>query len=878
MVTSPGQAPSPALDTVLAHLKGVRTSLHGWKACCPAHADREPSLSIGLGEQGQVLLKCFAGCPVERITEAMGLTVTDLFADGATTTERASSNGPHHTALTLLDLALEKQLPWKFLFHLGVMEHHPSGGLQIPYHLADGTLAPRTRIRTALKARQGSRWSTGEGKIVPYGLERLDEARKSGELVLVEGESDCWTLWYQGFPALGLPGAKMAGILEESALAGISQVYIVQEPDAAGTTFVRAIADRLKGWLWQGKAAVIHLPGAKDPNDLYQQDRKGFRAAFQQALDHAEPLLFHQLQPVSPPGGAQPKVFSLQELLSWELPPVRWAIQEILPEGLTLLAGKPKLGKSWLALSAALSIAAGSVALGTQPVTQGDVLYLALEDNARRLQARTRQLLASMSSVPCSIDFALDWPRLGEGGLASLEDYLKEHPQVRLVVIDTWARVAPSSGEHRSSQYEGDYEALIPLKRLADTNRVSILAVHHLRKTGSSDVLDEITGSIGMTGAVDGTLILKRERGQTEATLFVTGRDIEHEQQLAMNFDAATALWSVIGNADEVGRTKVRQEILDLLHEQSQGMSPREIAESLTKNYHTTRSLLRKMEENGEVARLHGAYLALSTERSQGHMQQQPSFHRSGTKEQAEHHQTTGHAPSHGDKSTDLDGTGQSGKSDAIDYTDYTDYTDYGNDMFTDSSTKKHTHDETADLQESVKSTTLCKHAVPLQEDRHQQETAVINVINRNQCNQVPISVPQVDVQDRLPCAADQTARAEQRETHPQRNYCPHHPRAQLVRFDPTGQAWCDRLDCWDCYRLMKIGEALSYPHLTERGGKQLIEQGIAGWASFVLTQRAFAITWATQEAFVQCRVLGIKEPELSGEVTHLNEAQPLPP
>ena len=114
---------------------------------------------------------------------------------------------------------------------------------------------------------------------------------------------------------------------------------------------------------------------------------------------------------------ATPSIFSLRDLLSWELPPVRWAVPEILPEGLTLLAGKPKLGKSWLALSLALSIAAGGVALGKQPVAQGDVLYLALEENARRLQARARQLLASMTEVPAGMEFALDWPRLAEGGL-----------------------------------------------------------------------------------------------------------------------------------------------------------------------------------------------------------------------------------------------------------------------------------------------------------------------------------------------------------------------------------------------------------------------------------------------------------------------------
>src|SRR5205807_3358146 len=135
--------------------------------------------------------------------------------------------------------------------------------------------------------------------------------------------------------------------------------------------------------------------------------------AFQHALDQAEPLSSHSPHSaLSPPQQGQPAIFSLPDLLSWELLPVRWTIPEILPEGLTLLAGKPKLGKSWLALSVALAVAAGGFALGKQPVTQGGVLYLALEDNERRLQSRARQLLASMTSVPGGMEFALSWPRL----------------------------------------------------------------------------------------------------------------------------------------------------------------------------------------------------------------------------------------------------------------------------------------------------------------------------------------------------------------------------------------------------------------------------------------------------------------------------------
>ena len=125
------------------------------------------------------------------------------------------------------------------------------------------------------------------------------------------------------------------------------------------------------------------------------------------------------------------------------------------------------------------------------------------------------------------------------------------------------------------------------------------------------DVLDKMTASIGLTGVVDGALILKRERGQHEATLFVTGRDIEQEQQFALRFDPLTDVWTPMGNAEEVRRQRERQEILDLLSEQLPGgMRARQMAESLDKNCHTPRCLLRKMEATGEISHVNNHYLA----------------------------------------------------------------------------------------------------------------------------------------------------------------------------------------------------------------------------------------------------------------------------
>ena len=790
--------------------------------------------------------------------------MTDLSPDSASAPDEQSAppGKTCHSTLTLVDLAMEKQLPWKFLFSLGVMEH-PSGGLQIPYHLPDGTQAPRHRIRTALVAKEGSRWSKGEGTIVPYGLDRLEEARKAGFLVLVEGESDCWTLWYHGIPALGLPGAEMARTLEESMLTGIDRLYLMQEPDAGGTAFVNQITRKLEGWQWPGQAFVLRLEGAKDPNELHKHNRQGFRSAFQRALDQAEPLSSHSPHSaLSPSKQGQPSIFSLPDLLSWELPPVRWIIPEILPEGLTLLAGKPKLGKSWLALSVALSIAAGGVALGAQPVAKGDVLYLALEDNARRLQSRARRLLESMTETPSNLEFALDWSRLGEGGLAYLEEYLKAHPDLRLVVIDTWARVAPPSGERRCSQYEGDYESLTPLKRLADTYHVSILAVHHLRKTGSSDVLDEIIGSTGVTGAVDGTLILKRDRGQTDATLFVTGRDVEREQQLALSFDATTALWTLVGNAEELCCTRARQEILDLLREQGpDGMSAREIAATLPKNYHTTRSLLRKMKDAGEVRHADGRYLAVSVESR--HNSQWPPLQGNNNKEQQKQQQPTDSAASDDGDDSDDDDDG-----------------DDAHDMSHDSFTERCSCSEGTNMDHVQESISVREDVDERQQEHDQREHTDIlhnQRHHRHHRHQTYEPTSAENVQGASSDGTDNIAREEQAEAFLRRNRCPHHPHAQLVRFDPAGQAWCDKLDCWDCFRLMKIGEALEYRCLTDPCGKVVIEQGMAAWSDYVLTQRAFLVVVATEQAIVLCKAMGIEVPDVSGEVKHLVEVRPAP-
>jgi RecA-family ATPase len=155
-------------------------------------------------------------------------------------------------------------------------------------------------------------------------------------------------------------------------------------------------------------------------------------------------MLPDRADPNEPRGVKQPTILRLDELMSRDFPPTRWAVPGILPEGLSLLAGKPKLGKSFLALNLGITIAAGGKALGSVAVDSGDVLYLALEDRYRRLQDRARKILDGLGCIASArLHLACEWPRMTQDGLGFIEDWIEKQSGAKLVVIDVWARFRP---------------------------------------------------------------------------------------------------------------------------------------------------------------------------------------------------------------------------------------------------------------------------------------------------------------------------------------------------------------------------------------------------------------------------------------------------
>jgi AAA domain-containing protein len=311
-------------------------------------------------------------------------------------------------------------------------------------------------------------------------------------------------------------------------------------------------------------------------------------------------------------GAAGVTLTSAADLVAREFKEPKWAVPQIVAEGMTILAGKPKTGKSWLALDFAVAAAGGYPALGNIDCQQGDVLLLALEDNLRRLNQRLKAVLQGQPA-PAALTIATEWRRADAGGLDDLLDWLRAHHKTaRLVVIDTLQMIR---GQRSKSEgvYADDYAAIGGLKALADRSNVPFLAVHHLRKEAAGDPLESVSGTSGITGSADTILVLKREPKDTFGLLYVRGRDVP-EAEIAMQFDEATGKWLRLTGADDFRRSKERRAIIRALIDAGEPMSPADIAAAIgmprSKSVNI-RMLLKKMREAGDVTlHLDGQYTA----------------------------------------------------------------------------------------------------------------------------------------------------------------------------------------------------------------------------------------------------------------------------
>ena len=310
----------------------------------------------------------------------------------------------------------------------------------------------------------------------------------------------------------------------------------------------------------------------------------------------------------TPTPTAAPEVHTVSQLLAMELRDPQWAIPGLLCEGLNILGGKPKLGKSWCALNLCLTIAAGGMALGSTQTLAGDVLYLSLEDRLRRVKSRAIKIGAShlAPEAGARLHIAVEWPRADAGGLEHIERWIEGARSPRLIVIDVWTMFRPRKKTGRN-EYDQDHEHASLLKKVADKHSVSMLVIHHCKKAAADDVFDEISGTLGFAGAADGLLVLSRARNEDEAILSVTGRDVD-EQKLALRFNRDNCTWTNMGDAEEREGGELERIICETMAAAAEPLYPSEVAGRCGKPPASIKTTMWRMAARGGLRKCGSKY------------------------------------------------------------------------------------------------------------------------------------------------------------------------------------------------------------------------------------------------------------------------------
>ena len=263
------------------------------------------------------------------------------------------------------------------------------------------------------------------------------------------------------------------------------------------------------------------------------------------------------------------KTVSMTELYDTVYPPRTLLVDGLLYTGTYLFVGAPKIGKSFFMAQLGYHIATG-LDLWNYPVHAGTVLYLALEDSYARLQKR----LSMMFGVEGTdrLYFATQSKSLGFGLDQQMREFIQNHPDTKLIIIDTLQKVREVDGDRYS--YANDYEIVAHLKQFSDEHSICLLIVHHTRKMESDDSFEMISGTNGLLGAADGAFILqKKKRTDVAAVLNVVGRD-QQDQELTLEFDHEHCIWRFVKAETELWKTPP-----DPLLEMVAGLVDKDVAE-----------------------------------------------------------------------------------------------------------------------------------------------------------------------------------------------------------------------------------------------------------------------------------------------------------
>ncbi len=309
----------------------------------------------------------------------------------------------------------------------------------------------------------------------------------------------------------------------------LAQLMEITPTAANCLEYARRVAEDARTRRIKALAAQIQCDASSTPSELLERIQKEAERLAEKQPDR--------------PGFI---IISALELQKADLPPIQFLIEGILPVGTSLITAAPKIGKSWMVLDLGLCIAAGKPFM-EHPTHQCGVLYLALEDSLSRLQERMNSILKG-EAAPKQFYFVTEAPKLDNGLLDMLEGYFRKHPDIKLVIIDTLQKIR-GQALPRESAYAQDYREMETLKAFFDKRGISSKFVHHVRKMGDdNDPFNMISGTNGIMGAADTAWVITKKRLDQEATLHITGRDVEQSDTI-ITFDRGDHRWKPVGPA-----------------------------------------------------------------------------------------------------------------------------------------------------------------------------------------------------------------------------------------------------------------------------------------------------------------------------------------
>lgn len=525
------------METVLARLPGAKKSGKGWVARCPAHEDKTPSLAVGESDQGKVLLKCHAGCTFEAITGALGMTQGDLFPKAGNTLpppKRPQDNGQVFSRAKDALIALEKTLGRRSAYWT---YHNAQGkpvGLIARWDLPSGkTIRPLCRD-------QSGKWCIG-AMPEPRPLFNLPAILKTlGTIVIVEGEKCALAAESLGLVATtSAGGSQAASKTDWTPLAG-REVIILPDNDKAGWKYANDVATIMASLKPSAMVKLVELPGLPTGGDIVEW-LEGFGDAAEPETIRGEFLALVEKAPlwVPPlrelpepkervPGGMEPDLVNLAEVEPEEVP---WLWPGRIPLGrITVLAGRPGCGKSFLTMDIAARLSTGQAWPDGGQAPIGQTLLLSAEDDAgdtlvpRLIAAGADRKMVSLLRAEritkadgniISVGFSL-------ANIDLIACALDRMPACRLVIVDPiGSYLGGDVDSHRDNEVR---QVLAPLAALAAARRLAVMAVCHTRKGMVTHADDAVLGSRGFTGLARCVLHLDKDPNDKGRRLLLPGK------------------------------------------------------------------------------------------------------------------------------------------------------------------------------------------------------------------------------------------------------------------------------------------------------------------------------------------------------------------